>query len=59
MHKQDCDPFLNTGMKFAILKSLGTTPVEREAVAWIYRFLTFLVCQTGMLDGLTDLPDFS
>ena len=51
--------FLNTGTKFAILKSLGTIPVEREAVVWIYRFLTFLVCQTGMLDGLTDLPDFS
>ena len=26
------DPFLNTGTKFALLKSLGTTPVEREAV---------------------------
>ena len=35
LHNKDCDPFLNTGMKFAILKSLGTIPVEREAVVWI------------------------
>ena len=49
---------------FAILKSLGTTPEEREALKIISSGLDIQVfnissMSTGMLDGPTDLPVFS
>ena len=44
MHKDDCDPFLNTGTMFAILKSLGTTPVEKEALKTISKGIAIVLC---------------
>ena len=63
LHKDDGDPFLNTAT-FAILKSLGTTPNEKEVLKTIskgldtYAFSIFSI-SIGMLSGPTDLPVFN
>ena len=39
LRKEDCDPFLNTTTMLPILKSLGKTPVEEEALKAISKGL--------------------
>ena len=59
MPKDDCDPFLSTGTMFAIFKSLGTTPDEKEALKTISKGLdtqafSIFSISIGMLNGPTD-----
>lgn len=64
MLKECCEPFLNTGMTLASLKSQGTIPDANEALkmnssGFETTFCISVKILTGMLEGPTALSDFN